>query len=154
MRSESSTAVKMCNVPSWVAVESFRWLPTFRRNVTMNGTLMMEPICSSEVLVTTYDTRQHHNPEDHNLYLQSLTSYSQFIYKKCIKLTHDVEQWHCLSRSGHQAACFLLQISDLISMKSGRFTLGRSRSVWETDDKQVRKWTTTAILMLSLCCCL
>jgi hypothetical protein len=32
----------------------------------VHSTLKMEAVCSSKMLVPTYKTRQHHNPEDHN----------------------------------------------------------------------------------------
>jgi hypothetical protein len=39
-------------------VQSGRWIPTFWRK--------MEATYSSEILVTTYQTAQYHNPKDYN----------------------------------------------------------------------------------------
>jgi hypothetical protein len=48
------------------ALYSYRWLPTFRRDLyPLSSTLKMATTGSSEELVTTYKTTRRHNPYVH-----------------------------------------------------------------------------------------
>jgi hypothetical protein len=80
-----------CGLWGCDAVSSWRWLPAFRRKVSLpssevnlnTSALKMEALRSPEPLVTSYKTTRRNNPEDYNRELNFDPISKETIEQKC-----------------------------------------------------------------------